>query len=193
MEFEQLLDLSLNKIKEEIEEELKKGLNESLRILEDGYNKVLENYTQRIRELIAKTKEEIEGEKARLEVENKRIILAEKEYWINKVYEEVLNKIKDIVKTNEYKEAIKNILTREIKEENEKVLIYCSEDDKSFIEKLLGKNGNVSVKVDEKLIGGIRIYYENSGLTKDFSLKLILDQVFDNMRGRISDILFGGV
>jgi V/A-type H+-transporting ATPase subunit E len=193
MEFEQLLDLSLNKIKEEIEEELKKGLNESLRILEDGYNKVLENYTQRIHELIAKTKEEIEGEKARLEVENKRIILAEKEYWINKVYEEVLNKIKDIVKTNEYKEAIKNILTREIKEENEKVLIYCSEDDKSFIEKLLGKNGNVSVKVDEKLIGGIRIYYENSGLTKDFSLKLILDQVFDNMRGRISDILFGGV
>ncbi len=193
MEFEQLLDLSLNKIKEEIEEELKKGLNESLRILEDGYNKVLENYTQRIRELIAKTKEEIEGEKARLEVENKRIILAEKEYWINKVYEDVLNKIKDIVKTNEYKEAIKNILTREIKEENEKVLIYCSEDDKSFIEKLLGKNGNVSVKVDEKLIGGIRIYYENSGLTKDFSLKLILDQVFDSMRGRISDILFGGV
>ncbi|BDB97395.1 V-type ATP synthase subunit E [Saccharolobus caldissimus] len=193
MEFEQLLDLSLNKIREEIEGELKKGLNESLRILEDGYNKVLENYTQRIRELIAKTKEEIEGEKARLEVENKRIILAEKEYWINKVYEEILNKTKDIIKTNEYKEAIKNILAREIKEENEKVLIYCSEDDKLFIEKLLGKNGNVSVKVDEKLIGGIRIYYESSGLTKDFSLKLILDQVFDSMRGRISDILFGGV
>jgi len=42
------------------------------------------------------------------------------------------------------------------------------------------------------MLGGIRIYYEGSGLTRDFSLKLILDQVFDSMRGKISDMLFGG-
>ncbi|MEM0188179.1 MAG: V-type ATP synthase subunit E [Saccharolobus sp.] len=190
MEFEKLLDQSINKVKEEIDSELKKSLNESLKILEEKYNSIKEEYKQKVLNLLNKTKEEIEGEKARLEVENKRLILAEKEYWINKVYEKILEKINDIVGSNEYREALKNMVSREIKGD-EKVTLFCSTRDKSLIESLV-KGRNVVIQVDEKMLGGIRIYYESTGLTKDFSLKLILDQVFDNMRGNISDMLFGG-
>ncbi|MEM0362188.1 MAG: hypothetical protein QXH75_00005, partial [Sulfolobaceae archaeon] len=70
MEFEKLLDQSINKVKEEIDNELKKSLNESLKILEEKYNSIKEEYKQKVLNLLNKTKEEIEGEKARLEVEN---------------------------------------------------------------------------------------------------------------------------
>ncbi|MCH4814781.1 MAG: V-type ATP synthase subunit E [Saccharolobus sp.] len=193
MDFEQLLDKSLNKVREEIKTELSKSLDEAIKLLNEGHTKIIQEYTQRINELIAKTKEEIEGEKARLEVENKRTLLVEKEYWINKVYERVLEKIGEVVKTKEYKDAIQSILNKEIKEmEGEKITVYCSPNDKSTVEKVVGNNKNVTIKTDDKMLGGIRIYYEGSGLTRDFSLKLILDQVFDSMRGKISDMLFGG-
>lgn len=188
-----MLDKSLNKVREEIKTELSKSLDEAIKLLNEGHNKIVQEYSQRINELIVKTKEEIEGEKARLEVENKRTLLVEKEYWINKVYERVLGKIGEVVKTKEYKDAIENIISKEIKEiREEKVTIYCSPNDKLMIEKIVGNNKNVTVKTDEKMLGGIKIYFERSGLTRDFSLKLILDQVFDSMRGKISDMLFGG-
>ncbi|AOL15891.1 hypothetical protein BFU36_03200 [Sulfolobus sp. A20] len=190
MEFEDLLNLSINKIKEEIDNELKKSLEESIKLLEDGYQNTIREFSQRLQDYVSKTKEEIEGEKARLEVENKRAILAEKEYWINKVYERILDKISDITKSKEYSDSIKSILSRELKE-GEPIVIYCSSSDEKLIRSLV-KNKNVTIKTDNKMLGGIKIYYEKSGLSKDFSLKLILDQVFDSMRGKIADILFGG-
>jgi V/A-type H+-transporting ATPase subunit E len=182
-----ILDKVIEKVKQEIIENLKKALNEALNNIDIEYNKVLNSYSIKITEILNNAKERIEGERARLEVEVKRAIMNEKEKWLNQVYSEALSKLDTFQNSSKYKEGLKNILNRELRENT---IIYCSPNDEQLI-KDLTKGKNVIVKKDFKIKGGIKLEYTDQGLVKDYTLDLILNQIFEAMKGKIAEILFG--
>ncbi|MCY0849974.1 V-type ATP synthase subunit E [Sulfuracidifex metallicus] len=181
-------------VKEDLEDkaisQLDKALEQAKKIVENNHRKIEAEYLEKVEQYIRKSKEEIEGEKAKLEVENKRAILSEKEFWINKVYQEALNMINKVTSAPQYKEAMKGILQREVKSGN---LVYCSKKDLDLVRSILkGLDMNAEVQETE-MLGGVKVLDRRSGEIKDYSLKLFLDQVFDNMRGKLSDVLFGDI
>ncbi len=189
MEMEELFN---RVVKEELEGEtlngIEKAFEEAKKIVEDNHRKIEAEYLAMIDNYVKKSMEEIEGEKAKLEVENKRAILSEKEFWINKVYKEAMNRMEKVVSSQRYKESLSNILKREV---SQKSVVYCSKNDVQTVKSVL-KSLNVDAEVSEAdMLGGLKIMNKETGEVKDYSLKLFLDQVFDNMRGKLSDILFG--
>jgi len=44
---------------------------------------------------------------------------------------------------------------------------------------------------DKGIFGGLRVSYPNEGLSKDYSLDLVLIQVFEDLKGQIASVLFG--
>jgi len=189
MEMEELFN---RVVKEELEGEtlngIEKAFEEAKKIVEDNHRKIEAEYLAMIDNYVKKSMEEIEGEKAKLEVENKRAILSEKEFWINKVYKEAMNRMEKVLSSQRYKESLSNILKREV---SQKSVVYCSKNDVQTVKSVL-KSLNVDAEVSEAdMLGGLKIMNKDTGEVKDYSLKLFLDQVFDNMRGKLSDILFG--
>ncbi|BBG23985.1 V-type ATP synthase subunit E [Sulfuracidifex tepidarius] len=189
MEIEELFN---RVVKEELEgdtlNEIEKAFEEAKKIVEDNYRKIEAEYLGKVDSYVKKSIEEIEGERAKLEVENKRAILSEKEFWINRVYEEAMKRIEKVVGSQQYKESLSNILKREA---TQKSIVYCSKRDVQTVKSAL-KGLKLNAEVSEAdMIGGLKIMNKETGEVKDYSLKLFLDQVFDNMRGKLSDILFG--
>ncbi len=189
MEIEELFN---RVVKEELENkafsELEKAFQEAKRIVEDNHRKIEAEYVAKVDAYAKKSAEEIEGERAKLEVENKRAILSEKEFWINRVYQEAVNRIEKVTSSQQYKNSLSDILKREAKNGS---VVFCSKKDSQVVSSLL-KSLKIEAQVSAvEMIGGLKIMDSETGEVKDYSLKLFLDQVFDNMRGKLSDVLFG--
>ena len=189
MSFEELLNYSLNEEKNKINEEFRKILAEINQIVEENYKGVLEVYAAKINDLINKSNERIRGEIAKLEIENKRIISKQMDYWIEKVRENTKKMLHEYVKTDSYRKGLEAIISREVTEGS---IIYCSPYDLEVVSSIISKK-NISSKVvvDEKIIGGVKIYYPDKSLLKDYTLETILNQIFDDIRDEVAKILFG--
>ena len=189
MSFEELLNYSLNDEKNKINEEFKKILAEINQIVEENYKEVLEDYTAKINDLVNKSNDRIRGEIAKLEIENKRIISRQMDYWIENVKENVKKMLYDYVKTDNYRKGLESIISREVTEGS---IIYCSSSDQKTVSSVVKrKNVNSKVIVDEKIVGGIKIYYPDKSLLKDFTLETILSQIFEDIRDEVAKTLFG--
>ncbi|BDC19684.1 V-type ATP synthase subunit E [Acidianus sp. HS-5] len=192
MELNDLLEYAIKKVMEDIRENLEQALAEANKVIDNKYNDILSDYDKKIKDLIAKRKEQIEGEKAKLDVENKRAILNEENYWLQKVYDEVVKNISVVTSSKEYADGLQSIIKREISPGN-KVKIICNKSDIDLIKKILKDSKlNADVEVDNNLLGGIKIYYSDVGLIRDYSLNLILSQVFESVKPKVAEILFGG-
>ncbi|EZQ06997.1 V-type ATP synthase subunit E [Candidatus Acidianus copahuensis] len=189
MEFEQLLEYQIEDIFQQIKSDLSKGVEEANSYLDKKYNDILSQYSDKIKEQISKREEEIGGEKAKIEVENKRTLLNEQDFWIKKVYGEVLKRARDITSSSEYTEGIRKIISDKAKDSS---IIYCNSGDQDLIRSLV-KSAKIkaNIQIDNSVIGGIKITYPDQGLTMDYSLNLILDQVFESVKPKIVSILFG--
>lgn len=182
------MDEVVKKAMEEVKKNMDQSFEEAKRIVEKTYNEVLQSYSDRVRSLITKTKEEIEGERAKLDVENKRLIASEKSYWIEKVYEGVKLKIDVFLGTESYKKGLEGVLSREAKND---AIVYCSPKDVNTVSSILNKL-KIKAKVkEEKMLGGVKIEFPDQGLVKDFSLDLLLSQVFEAQKPKVAKILFG--
>ena len=187
--FEELLNYSLNDEKNKINEEFKKIFAEVNQIVEENYKDVLEDYTAKINDLVNKSNDRIRGETAKLEIENKRIISRQMDYWIENVRENVKKILFDYVKTDNYRKGLESIIYREVTEGS---VIYCSSSDQKIVSSVIKrKNVNSKVIVDEKIVGGVKIYYPDKSLLKDFTLETILSQIFDDIRDEVAKTLFG--
>jgi len=183
------LNFSLNEEKNKINEEFKKILAEVNQIIEESYREVLEDYTAKINDLINKSNDRIRGEIAKLEIENKRVISKQMDFWIENVRENVKKMLQDYIKTEKYRKGLESIISREVTEGS---VIYCSPLDQGTVTNIIKmKNINAKVVVDEKIVGGIKIYYPDKSLLKDYTLETILNQVFDDIRDEVAKILFG--
>jgi V/A-type H+-transporting ATPase subunit E len=183
----QVLDREFNCIREE----MSKALEESLRLIEQRYDEVLRTYSSKIQDLVTKAKEEVEGEKAKLDIENKRAVLGEKNYWISKVYDQVLRQISKVKESASYQQGIAAVLKREVKEG---AIVYCAPDEADKISKILrGLKVKAEIREDQRMIGGVRIEYKDVGLVRDYSLDLVLGQVFESLKPKIAEILFGEI
>jgi len=183
----QVLDREFNYIREE----MSKALEESLRLIEQRYDEVLRTYSSKIQDLVTKAKEEVEGEKAKLDIENKRAVLGEKNYWISKVYDQVLRQISKVKESASYQQGIAAVLKREVKEG---AIVYCAPDEADKISKILkGLKVKAEIREDQRMIGGVRIEYKDVGLVRDYSLDLVLGQVFESLKPKIAEILFGEI
>ncbi|ARM76318.1 V-type ATP synthase subunit E [Acidianus manzaensis] len=189
MEFEELLDIAIKKTFDDIKSNIDQGLAEATKIINTNYNNLLNQYTVKINDLISKKKEQLEGEKAKLDIENKRNILNEENFWLNKVYDEVNKKLFIITQSQEYINGIKEIIKREAKE-NSKIISSKQDFDKikNIIKEL---KMSLTVETEDSMIGGVKIYYPDVGLTRDYSLNLILNQVFESEKPNVAKILFG--
>jgi hypothetical protein len=168
----QVLDREFNYIREE----MSKALEESLRLIEQRYDEVLRTYSSKIQDLVTKAKEEVEGEKAKLDIENKRAVLGEKNYWISKVYDQVLRQISKVKESASYQQGIAAVLKREVKEG---AIVYCAPDEADKISKILrGLKVKAEIREDQRMIGGVRIEYKDVGLVRDYSLDLVLGSSF---------------
>ncbi|MEM4911595.1 MAG: hypothetical protein QXJ81_02025, partial [Metallosphaera sp.] len=71
-------------------------------------------------------------------------------------------------------------------------VILCSPEEVEQVKRIVKSlKVRAEVKADQKIIGGIKIEYTDLGLTRDYSLNLILDQVFESLKPKIAEILFG--
>lgn len=189
LKFEELLDIAIKKTLDEIKSNLDDALSESKKIVDSNYNKILADANAKINDLLAKQHERIEGERAKLDIEAKRSVLNEENYWLGKVYEEVVKKIDLIVNSPEYNSGIKEIIKREAREGSK---IICAKQDYEKIKNILkDMKLDLQLSTDEKMLGGVKIYYPDVGLTRDYSLNLILTQVFEAEKPKIAKILFG--
>jgi len=190
VDFEELLSKTQEVEKKKIDEELKKAFTEANLIVDEAYNEILSEYSKRIQEIISKNIEALRGEEAKLEVETKRAVNKEKDYWVQQVFQKTLDELEKIANTKDYKNRIESILSREL---TEGAIVYCSNNDKKFIEGILTTKriNNVSVEVDNSIKGGVKIYYPDKKLTRDFTLKTILNQIFEDLRDDVARILFG--
>jgi len=187
--FEELLNYSLNDEKNRINEEFKRILAEVNQIVEENYKEVLQDYTAKINDLVNKSNDRIRGETAKLEIENKRIISRQMDYWIENVKENVKKMLNDYVKTDNYRKGLESIISREVTEGS---VIYCSPPDQKTVSSIIKrKNVNSKIIVDEKIVGGIKIYYPDKSLLKDFTLETILNQIFEDIRDEVAKTLFG--
>jgi len=188
------LDSLFNKISEKVKDELKNNFNQIIndinKIIDNEYSKILNLYSSKITEILNSAKERIEGEKAKLDIELKRIIINEKGIWLQRVYEETLNKLEQFLNSDSYKNGLKSILSRE---NLNNAIIYCSERDESFIKNFIKDRKDIKVIKDKSIKGGVKIEYVDLGLVKDYTIDLILNQVFESMKGKIAEILFGGL
>ncbi len=185
---EDLLNNVIQKVLEEIKSNVDQGFDESKKIVERAYTDTLYLYSAKVNELLSKYREEIEGEKAKLDVENKRLISSEKNFWIQKVFDEVKNKIGIFMDSESYQKGLENIISRESKNGS---IIYCNSGDVNKIKTILNKLKIKAEVKEQNLLGGIRIEYPDQGLVRDYSLDLILNQVFESEKPRIAQILFG--
>ncbi|MCY0858976.1 MAG: V-type ATP synthase subunit E [Sulfolobaceae archaeon] len=192
MELRDLIDIASDKVKKEIEENLKNALNEAQKTFEDGYNSLVREHSRKVEDFTKREKDLIDSERAKIDVENKRIIMLEREKWIDKVIEEVNKRLSNFFSEDDYKEVLENILKKYLPQEGE-VIVVCNPRDTKVI-KTLAKDLNVKVKVqeDNKIIGGIKIINEKDNSAKDLSLNLILSQLFEEVKPKIFEILFGG-
>ncbi len=192
MELNDLLDYAIKKTMEDIRRNLEEALAEANKVVENKYNIIFSDYDKKIKDLIAKRKEQIEGEKAKLDVENKRAILNEENYWLQKVYEEVVKNINLVTSSKEYAEGLQSIIKKEISP-SARAKIICNKNDEELVRKIIRDSKLVAdVEIDNNLLGGIKIYYSDVGLIRDYSLNLILSQVFESVKPKVAEILFGG-
>lgn len=187
--FEELLDSSLSVEKKKVEEELKKALFEANSIVDEYYRNIISEYAVKIQDLIQKSNERINSEIAKNEIDNKRILNREKDYWIEQVKAKAFSKLTELTNTDEYKKGLRTIISREAKDG---CIIYCSPSEKGLIQSILEEfkiKGNV--EVDNTIKAGIKIFYPDQSLLRDFTLETVLSQVFDDIRDEIAKILFG--
>ncbi|MFP3064026.1 MAG: V-type ATP synthase subunit E [Sulfolobus sp.] len=187
--FEELLDSSLSVEKKKVEEELKKALFEANSIVDEYYKNIISEYAVKIQDLIQKSNERINSEIAKNEIDNKRILNREKDYWIEQVKAKAFSKLTELTNTDEYKKGLRAIISREAKDG---CIIYCSPSENGLIQSILKEfkiKGNV--EVDNTIKAGIKIFYPDQSLLRDFTLETVLSQVFDDIRDEIAKILFG--
>ncbi|BCU71331.1 V-type ATP synthase subunit E [Stygiolobus caldivivus] len=189
MKFEELLNSSLEEVKKKNEEELKKALVEATSIVDEKYSSVFLEYSQKITEYIRKNEERLRGERAKLDVDNKRIISKEKDYWISEVYRKVSEQIPSIISNPEYKKGLELIISREARNG---CVIYCSRGDMPTVKSIISsKKINAKIEEDNSIKAGLKIFYPDQSLMRDFTLETILNQIFDDLRDDIAQILFG--
>lgn len=189
LKFEELLDIAIKKTLDEIKTNLDEALVESKKLLDQSYTKILNEASLKINSLLIKKREQIEGEKAKLDIEVKRSILNEKNYWLGRVYEEIIKRLEIVTNSKEYQEGIKEIIKREAKQYAK---LVCSKRDLDKVRSIVKElKLNLEVTADEKMLGGIKIYYPDVGLTRDYSLDLILNQIFETEKPKVAKILFG--
>ncbi|BCS91607.1 V-type ATP synthase subunit E [Metallosphaera javensis (ex Sakai et al. 2022)] len=186
---EELMEQVIDTEMQVISKELSKALEEALNMIKQKRDSVEKTYTAKIQDMVTKAKEEIEGERARLDIEVKRAVLSEKNYWLNKVYEGTVKSLGKVKSSQGYRQGIESVLRREARDGS---IIYCSQDEVDQVQKIVkGLKVKAEVKSDPKIMGGVKIQYPDVGLVRDYSLNLILDQVFESLKPKIAEILFG--
>ena len=186
---EELMGQVIDSEMEVISKELSKALEEALNLVKQKRDSVERTYTAKMQEMVTKAKEEIEGERARLDIEVKRAVLGEKNYWLNKVYEGTIKSLGKVKNSQGYKQGLESVLKSEIRDGS---IVYCSEDEVDQVQKMIkGLKAKAEVRSDPKIMGGVKIQYSDVGLVRDYSLNLILDQVFESLKPKIAEILFG--
>ncbi|MGC9106373.1 MAG: V-type ATP synthase subunit E [Thermoprotei archaeon] len=187
-DFEALVTQVVNEEIKRYEDELAKAFQAAKSSLDQKYQATQLDYQAKLKAYLSRAKEKVEGEKAKLEIETKRAVSQQKEAWLEKVYAQARERLtKEFVNSKEYEQILRNLVSKNAKDG---AVIYCSPRDSDKVKNAV-KGMKVQVVEDQKVSGGIRIFYPEEGLSRDFTLDLILNQVFEDLKGQIASVLFG--
>lgn len=186
-DFQSLIQSVIDEDRSKLLYELKKAYDESLNMIEDKYKVILTDYSNKIESYYRDSLEKLNGEKARLEIDLKRAVAGEKDAWLERVYNEAKKRLSDLTKQKEYEELLNKLVSKYVTDGS---VVYCNPNDERRVRNLV-KGKQVEVKADDKILGGIRVFYPDRGLVRDFTLELVLNQVFEDLKGQIASVLFG--
>ncbi len=187
-DFDSLVTRVVNDEFKRYETDLAKAFEAAKNELDHNYKALVSDFQGKLLSYLTRARERLEGEKAKLEVDVKRTVSQQKEVWLEKVFSQAKDKlIREFVRTDEYKEVIKSLARRLAKDG---AVIHCSPNDVGIVKEAV-EGMNVEVVEDKGISGGLRVSYPNEGLSKDYSLDLVLIQVFEDLKGQIASVLFG--
>ncbi|BCU67420.1 hypothetical protein HS7_08570 [Sulfolobales archaeon HS-7] len=186
---EKVIEKVSSKIEQEIMKQLSDAKNEAVKLIDKQYSQYFSVGRSKIEEIITKSEERVGGEKARADIELKISINNEKEYWLNRLKEELKGEIYNKMNREKYNETLEKIIVNSVDSNS---VIYVAEKDEKIVKEILKKNKiNSKTEIDNAIIGGVIIYHPDKGLRRDYTLNLILEQVFDSYIDKIASKLFG--
>lgn len=166
----------LNEIKEQVNELQTKTKDETLKKAEQNLKEETEKAIRQRNEAISK-----------VNLENKKILIEKRKEFISQMYENVRKKTLDFTKTSDYESwLVKKITTAKELLNSDNIVVYISEKDSAFKEKISQKL-NVSVEIsDEISLGGCKTINPEKRTLVDDTLEKKLEEVFSEFKGLTS-------
>ncbi len=154
----------VSRINSSYEDALSK-LRSSRNSLENEYNKIIEDANKQAENL----KRQIIGSSS-IDARNKQLLIIEDA--VNKIFEEVKNKIDSIRDSKEYSSMLNNMLKDAVRVINDDIVVECNKDDMKIIKDLASKIPKVKITISKEpinILGGLKarskdasIVYENT-------------------------------
>jgi V/A-type H+-transporting ATPase subunit E len=180
------------KVAEEITE---KNYSETKKLLDDAYsasfNLFLNSFNEKSQEFI----ESLKSVEAGLQLDVRKKVSEKKNAYIDDVFNQAIKMVKNGKKEEWYINFMKKIISIVASEaENYNGLtIYCSEEDKYLVQKIVSQYKNIEISNESaKIIGGIIATNKEGTIKLDFSIDQIIKENEVFLKGIASEKLFGG-
>ena len=195
---ENVIKKVINEAKEEIKIILDEGLNNSVESLEKAKidtNIEVENIIDSKEKQADMTERRILGS-AELESRNKSLEVVEES--INEVFKEALNKLKESVKTDDYKKALKNFLEEGLDAVgSDNLVVFSNKKDstllKDITKEIVGKR-NVKISLNKETIdciGGVQLKTPDGSVFYDNTIEARLERLRPLLRKDIASLFVG--
>ncbi|MFP3144290.1 MAG: V-type ATP synthase subunit E [Caldisphaera sp.] len=191
------------KVAEEITEknysETKKLLDDaysaSLKLLSESYQTALNEFKNKLNEKSQEFIESLKSVEAGLQLDVRKKVSEKKNAYIDDVFNQAIKMVKNGKKEEWYINFMKKIISIVASEaENYNGLtIYCSEEDKYLVQKIVSQYKNIEISNESaKIIGGIIATNKEGTIKLDFSIDQIIKENEVFLKGIASEKLFGG-
>ncbi len=192
----------LKEVRAEIEKTLEEAATRARKMLEDSWKLANERYEQILLDYESRADSEAKKIVSKAEIDSKLSLLKLREELVEAVFEAVEEKLKDYVKSKEYKNDFLWALIQKAAATipSEKVVLTFNSTDKKLVtkEKLkklsrsLGKELVLSENAG-RFLGGVVASSPDERYVVNASLEVLLERVKPSLRVKVASMLFEGV
>lgn len=191
------------KVAEEISEknfgETKKLVDDaygaSLKLLTESYQIAVNEFKKGLNEKAQELNESLKSVEASLQLDARKKISEKRNEFVDKVFNEAVNKIKSEKNKEWYINFMKKVISS-VAAESENyngLVIYASKDDRELVKKLASQYKGIEISnEDVNIIGGIIAVNKEGTIKLDYSIDQIIKENEVFLKGIASEKLFGG-
>jgi len=203
--------LSLEKLKQEILEDAEKTIKKILSNAEKEASKILAEAeknaelikNQRREEVVKAMREKERAVLSMAKIDGKKLLFSTQEELFEQVFKEAKNRLSKVKRDSKYLKILIDYIKDGIKElESNNIILILNKKDKAFVKKYLNKivseikkdNANITLELSEEsadIMGGVILQTSDGSKIYNNSFDARLNNVMDNYRNEIMNILFG--